>query len=378
MHLHKKEKTILFITPNLFRSGSEMLLVNLIKGINQSGIRSYVYSLEDGELAQQLPQNVTHYLPYNKKKNRKEKFLRSFLKRFKINPFEYQLRQIQKEIKADLWYINTIVVDPIFFKIGKELGVRIVTHFHELPGAYRLISQSHLQLIIRESTYCIGCSKIVCDKIRELGHRNVKLFHSFIDTDLIDKQLSTLGTTRQDLGILPDEFVWVISGRASFEKGVDCLLPLLEHFQDEKMRILWLGEMSDDGYHYYLQSVLAKYGSCKLTFTGALRENYYHYMSLADGLLMPSKEDSFSLVMLEAAYLGLPIVSFNSGGVAEFVSERRGIVVDSWNAKDLARAMVSVMEKGRLPKERDREMPYTVHKQVCRFMNLVAEMTELP
>ncbi len=59
--------------------------------------------------------------------------------------------------------------------------------------------------------------------------------------------------------------------------------------------------------------------------------------------MLTSFNDSFPIVLIEAAYLGKPIVSFNSGGVREFVREGMGAVVDSWNNSDLIAAMAAVM-----------------------------------
>jgi L-malate glycosyltransferase len=70
---------------------------------------------------------------------------------------------------------------------------------------------------------------------------------------------------------------------------------------------------------------------------------YYDYLNLADGFVLTSREDPFPLVMIEAAWLGKPIVAFNSGGVSEFVQPGMGTVVNSMWPADLAAAMTDVM-----------------------------------
>ncbi len=257
--------------------------------------------------------------------------------------------------------------------MGKQLGVKIVTHFHELSNAYRFIAKDHLQLIIKNSDVCIGCSKIVCEKIKALGHRNVQLQYSFIDTNAIDHQLAKQEVIR-DLDIPSDAFIWAISGTVTYEKGIDYLPGILAALAEENTRIIWLGKSPEDGLGYYIETVIAKCWPGKMIFTGPLKENYYVALSMADGLLMPSREDSFSLVMLEAAYLGLPIVSFNSGGVKEFVGADKGIVVDSWNATDLVEAMKKVMHSKRKPKKPRTDLEFTMEKQIQHFHELIANL----
>jgi len=362
---------ILFFTPAFGRTGSEVLLLYLLQGMDRKAIIPYLYSMQDGELLQELPVDVPYFLPYYTRKKRGEKLWRSLLKRLKKDPFEYQLKAIQKKIKADIWYINTIIVDSRVLEVGKQLGVKIVTHFHELPNAYRMIRQEHLQSIIDHSDMCIGCSKIVCEKIRDMGHRNVQLLYSFIDDEAIKPQVKKSTIVRSDLGIPDDTFVWVISGSVIYEKGLDYLLSILEAMQDEKFQIIWLGQRYENGLFYYIKTVTEKRWPGKLIFTGPLKEKYYQYLMLADGLLMPSREDSFSLVMLEAAYLGKPIVSFNSGGVKEFVDENRGIVVDSWNATDLAEAMKKVMHSKKKGWSANGISEFTLNHQINHFQELI-------
>ncbi len=374
MDQRERPLSILFITASFDRTGSEMLLLNLIKGVDRRIVKSHLYCQEDGQLLAELPKEIAYFLPYYKRKKRKEKLWRSLLKRLKQDPFEYQLKSIQQRIKADIWYINTIVVDPRFLKIGKQLGVKIITHFHELPNAYRFITKVHLQSIIQNSDVCIGCSKIVCEKIRELGHKDVRLQYSFIDTEAIEQQLTKPVLSRDALGIPEHAFVWAISGRVTYEKGVDYIPAILAELADEDIRIIWLGNNSADGLGYYIETIAEKQWPGKMIFTGALKEQYYPYLMLADGLLMPSREDSFSLVMLEAAYLGKPIVSFNSGGVKEFVNPDKGIVVDSWNAADLVKAMRQVMHSGRDVRARDVSFEFNLSYQISHFQQLIKEL----
>src|SRR5690606_308838 len=269
---------ILFFSSSFARTGSEILLFNLLKGIDRDVVTPYVYSFRNGELLAELPVDIPYYLPYSKQGKWWKRVWRSVLKGFKIDPVAYQLEALQRKVKAAIWYVNTIVVDARVLTVGQQLGVKIVTHFHELSNAYRFIRKDHLELILQYSEACIGCSTSVCEKIRDMGHKNVLLQSSFIDEKIIDKQLEKSSVSREDLGIPAEAFVWVISGTVTYEKGLDYLPYISTALEQENCCILWLGRINDDGLFHYIQSVVKKKWPGKVVFAGALNERYYQFI----------------------------------------------------------------------------------------------------
>jgi glycosyltransferase involved in cell wall biosynthesis len=60
------------------------------------------------------------------------------------------------------------------------------------------------------------------------------------------------------------------------------------------------------------------------------------YYSAADVLLYPTLADNCPLVVLEAQACGLPVVSFNTGGVPELVEHQKtGYIAEYENTQDL-------------------------------------------
>ncbi|MNQ93868.1 putative teichuronic acid biosynthesis glycosyltransferase TuaC [compost metagenome] len=186
----------------------------------------------------------------------------------------------------------------------------------------------------------IGCAEIVCDKFREMGHQNTKLLYGFIDHSKIKLQL-TKEVARKKIGLSDDDFVWVISGHTILTKGIEFLIPLVKQL-NPSVKIIWIGKEVERGTNFYIKKALEHAFSNQVMFLGQQREFYYDYLNCADAFLLLSKEDSFPLVMIEAAYLGKPIASFNSGGVSEFVNDDIGTVVNNWNVEDLAKAMAEI------------------------------------
>ena len=55
--------------------------------------------------------------------------------------------------------------------------------------------------------------------------------------------------------------------------------------------------------------------------------------------VLSSEREGFPLVLLEAGFIELPIVSFDVGGVSELINNKNGVLLKARNMSDLAKAM---------------------------------------
>ncbi|QNR84493.1 glycosyltransferase family 4 protein [Pedobacter riviphilus] len=357
-------KKILFISHNLGRTGSEMLLWYSLMNLNREKFLPLLFTKGKGVLIDTLPSEIQHFLPYRENPKRSLRLLRSVLKKVKIDSLEYQLNYITKKNNVDFWYVNTIVI-PEVYPIAKKLGIKVITHAHELPFAYDFIGYKDLESIVTSSAALIGCSEAVCNRISDMGRPDVKLLYGFIDLSKI-VCTKTAAEVKANTGFDREDFVWAISGKTTLIKGVDFLVSLLPELPGN-IKIIWIGGEEDTGIYYYAKKAVENKFPGRVRFLGAQSEEYYNYLNSADAFLLLSREDSFPLVMLEAAALGKPIVGFNSGGIKEFVKTDTGIVVDTWRTKDLADAMMEVKnhpEKFNVDEIKRQASRYEVKKQV--------------
>ncbi len=171
--------------------------------------------------------------------------------------------------------------------------------------------------------------------------------------------------------------MWAISGKTSLIKGIDFLVALLK-VVPQNFKFIWIGGDEYTGLYYYTEKTLHTNFPDRVKFLGVQREEYYNYLNSADAFLLLSREDSFPLVMLEAATLGKPIVGFNSGGIGEFVQPHTGRVVNSWRIEDLAYAMKEI-ESNPLAFNKEgikrQALGYEVKKQVAILEDILDEMT---
>lgn len=73
--------------------------------------------------------------------------------------------------------------------------------------------------------------------------------------------------------------------------------------------------------------------------------------SRADFFVNPSREESFSLVTVEAFACGTPVIVLNSSAVKELVGEDNGIVLNEHTAKDYLEA-IQVLEEKKISRQR--------------------------
>ncbi|WP_214227137.1 glycosyltransferase family 4 protein [Pedobacter sp. B4-66] len=371
------KKRILFITQDLGRTGSEMVLWYLLINLDKEKYAISVFCIRHGALYDVLPDYIEKSIMYKSSPRWSDRAFRRLIKLFGIHPLTYQLNRIQNRFKADIWYVNTIAV-PEVFEIAKPKGVKMITHIHEFLYAFSEIKAKTLQRTISYSDLCIGCSDMVCEKITDLQHPAVELQYSFVDTDTIHTNPSKIEVIKKKLGILPTDFVWIVSGGTKYMKGLDHVLPILEHFKDEAIKIIWIGPQLNNALEFYVRTVAETKYPNRLIFAGALSEDYYNYMSAANGLLLLSREETFSLVMIEAAYLGLPVVAFNIGISKQFLQEDMGVVVENCNLDNLIMGMKKVHENPNYNKLslRNASMVYSAKHQLPIYEKLLDKITE--
>lgn len=137
-------------------------------------------------------------------------------------------------------------------------------------------------------------------------------------------------------------------GRLEKVKGFDILIPIVCDARNKGIDVhLWIvGEGSE---RQNLQSLVKNMGiERSVTFTGFLT-NPYSLMSQMDLFVCSSRAEGFSLVILEAMILGLPIVTTNCAGPYELVGDSEyGLLVE--NIDGIYRGIMSLFDNVNLRK----------------------------
>ena len=120
----------------------------------------------------------------------------------------------------------------------------------------------------------------------------------------------------------------------SERKGVDLFINTCEKvvFSNPDIKFVWIGAFESDDQELNLRNLIKeKQLDTNLIFTGSLPYDVYNF-SPFDIFFLPSREDTYPLVVLEAAIMKVPTICFSgSGGVVEFVGDDAGWIIDDFS-----------------------------------------------
>jgi UDP-glucose:(heptosyl)LPS alpha-1,3-glucosyltransferase len=128
-------------------------------------------------------------------------------------------------------------------------------------------------------------------------------------------------------------------------KGVPEAITALALTRDPKLRLMLVGRDERGPYKKLAHRLKV---ADRVIFVGSVSDPRPFY-GAGDFLLLPSRRDTCSLVVLEALAMGLPVVSTKQNGSSEVVEEgRQGFVLENCNPKKLAESLQAICKPGRL------------------------------
>ena len=312
-----------------------MMLLNVLKNLDQTKFEFILFSMQNGELKNELPTSVKFNFDNNSSSLIKR--VRNKLRnRFGyISSLEKQILRLNSEFKPDIWYLNTLILNDIV-KIAIKYKIKYAVHFHELLSQYNYVSYSDLNKAISHSYFTVGCCNAVCENLKTLGSKRV-----FKQFECIDESSIIVNSERQEQIMvennIPKDFqIIIMSGQRIDRKGFDLFIEIAQKLKNEKLFFLWLGGSKNSGFEFFMDKYIDQFQIKNLRVIHPQKSDYYNYLNCADIFFLSSREDPFPLVMLEANYLCKYIVALNSGGAVEFLDTNKGHIINSWNIDDIA------------------------------------------
>jgi len=147
---------------------------------------------------------------------------------------------------------------------------------------------------------------------------------------------------RRKLGLPIDAPVAVFFGKVEPYKGVDLLAEAWGHIQTPNARLVIAGWCPDAEYANSVRTAMArspKAASMEWREGFVPNEAVAHWLTAADGVVMPYRNIYQSGVVFLCLRFGVPIVATNVGSLAEFIDERSGVIAETNDAKGIAAAL---------------------------------------
>ncbi|MEA2621182.1 MAG: hypothetical protein QOH61_92 [Chloroflexota bacterium] len=262
------------------------------------------------------------------------------------------LRQLRSDgVEAAL--VNTTVAGRLAPLLARA-GFRVVTLVHELPG---IIRDYGLEDVARDVVAFSDAVVFPTENARdrfatiggELGSKaRVKPQGLYKRPELPDDPVASRRSVMDDLGLAHAQPMVLAVGFADLRKGFDLFI---EAYVRSKVAMpeaafVWLGCENDALRQRYER------GARRLGMDDTLRllprvPDVGRYYAAADLVLLPSREDPYPSVVLEALSHGRPVIAFDGAtGATDLLRRGAGVVVPYLDVGAMSAAAVELLKDG--------------------------------
>lgn len=334
------KSTILFVTPTLARTGSEVALANLLNSIDAGRFSPVVFAdWGNCDLIETLPQHVRVIRAPLSKRFFRSRILRYLSQKFATPVYIWILI---KYFRPKVIYVNTITL-PRIVAIGAAHKIPVILHAHELEHMFALLNTHECTNTINTPRHVIAASQRAANVFEVMGRTGaVTVIHSPIKEFDQDDPKSNSGRKKRKRS---DPFTWIMAGSLDANKNPVRFVEIASRSLQIRGQdtFIWIGS-GDSGYSLYAEK-LADFLNLGKRLQWLKPRDQDHYRKLvaqADGFLITSDAESLSLVAIEGLAAGKPVVSFDNGGVSEILTKRTGVIIPRFDLDTCARTMAQI------------------------------------
>lgn len=255
---------------------------------------------------------------------------------FNNHYIEFYFEQAAKHIKKCYYDIIILENRPSYaYKLRTLTNAKLICHLHnELltsnsPGSTEIYDS--LDKIITVSNYIANRVKT----INPYDNKCITVYNGINLKAFNPNRNSSIN--RFDIGLSPEDFVLVFSGRINEEKGILDLIKAMQLLKTEShIKLLVIGgsffgnDIKDNDFIKKVKRIASTIQE-HIVFTGYIAyEKIPDFLKLSDVAVIPSIwNDPFPTTVLEAQAMGLPILASKNGGIPEEVSNGNAILVET-------------------------------------------------
>jgi glycosyltransferase involved in cell wall biosynthesis len=239
---------------------------------------------------------------------------------------------------------NQIVLNFMGVFVAKSLSVPCVSHLRTF-NSYGLNQYKIAYTKIINLHYIAISEKIKRHWVQKgLDSRNVdvvyNVYQSSEDNDLQVNGVSDMSEY--------DGYKIIFVGRLTGCKGVPFLLKSFEQIINNNInaKLFLVGNGEDENeLKEYISGLNVKQ---HVVFMG-YRSNPLAIIKKMDLLILPSKEEGFGRVLLEAMAVGIPVIGTDIGGIPEIITHgENGLLVDYGDVDNLKRSIIEILKNNSL------------------------------
>lgn len=327
---------LLFVSHDTASAGSQQVLLGLVTALAaDSAIDPHIVTLEGGDLLG----DFERVAPV-----------------FRVDEFSGSLDEALAAVVHELAdrglrsvFCNTVVTSRAA-EVCKRLGLEVVALIHEQPdsinelfggaktvdrierSADRIVAVSDFsrRALVEQFGFPAERVEVVRPPVRDL------------EATSVDRRQA-----RAALGLREDVVVVLGCGTLYPRKGPDLFVEVAERLANAgcgfEFRFLWVGGPWEEGGVEAYRCLAEERGVSEIVSFEGLQEDVGTYFAAANVFALPSREDPFPLVNMEAMSFGLPVVAFaDAGGAPELIGDDAGKVVDHLDVGAMADAVATL------------------------------------
>lgn len=256
------------------------------------------------------------------------------------------LSRLQRDLsneKFGLVYVNSVASGRILdlLPVGE---CKVICHVHELSGAIRQVGVENIVALERRRPLYIAVSHAVKESLVSnfaIPPDRIEVIYGFVPSipEGPPSPEEARRTLVRELNIPAEAKIVCGCGSIDPRKGTDLFLEVAARVLSDKgaanIHFVWVGGASSKVAG--MRAQVANEGlAAHVHFVGP-KVNTAPYFAAADVFLLPSREDPFPLVVMEAAFCGVPIVCFlDGGGAPELVGDDAGFCVPNLDVSEMS------------------------------------------
>jgi len=273
--------------------------------------------------------------------------IRKLLHRQPPSALGWAFGQLRTLPRFDLLYANTIAAGVAMGEL-RSLAHRTISHIHEMPTFISSFDPRAIEAVRRHAHHVLVPSSVAANglcTVHGLARDRITVVPASVaDPARADLAGGARGRVVRDAAGLPaDAWVVGVCGTGAFLKGSD-LLPRLAKSLPESVAGRPVHLVHVGHFNTALDRLLVERDARLIGVTHRLHllgptDDPAASMNGFDVHLLPSREESFGLVVLEAAALGIPSICFDlASGAADFCRDGAGVIVPYLSVEDMAAA----------------------------------------
>jgi glycosyltransferase involved in cell wall biosynthesis len=246
----------------------------------------------------------------------------------------FQLLLYCKKYKIDIIHTHHRYPELLSVLVSKIIRIKTITTVHSFVKGLKILSF--------RSDKIITVSKAVEDHLSQnyphTKNHCTTIFNCIDESFYEPSEINTC-ELKKSLGYTESDKILLFAGRISFVKGIDIMIESFGKLPPElKIRLLIIGSIIDE----QIRTLFEKKESNVMLLPP--QKDLRPFYNISDLIVLPSREDPFPYVMLEAGAMKKPFVGSRTSGIAEFIEDGvDGLLFEPGNYGQLADKIIFLL-----------------------------------